>query len=85
MKKFTIIISAFVVAALTACTLYMDEPEDEGRILRTGEGYDKPETITLPDDQGTITYEYSQKTIPITDEVEQYIVNVDAGNIVEVD
>lgn len=81
MKKFTIIISAFVVAALTACTLYMDEPEDEGRILRTGEGYDKPETITLPDDQGTITYEYSQKTIPITDEVEQYIVNVESDTI----
>ena len=82
MKKFSIIFSAFVVAALTACTLYMDEPEEEeGRILRTGEGYDKEETITLPDGQGSVTYEYSQKTIPINDEVEQYIVKVESDSI----
>ena len=82
MKKFSIIFSAFVVAALTACTLYMDEPEEEeGRILRTGEGYDKEETITLPNGQGSVTYEYSQKTIPINDEVEQYIVKVESDTI----
>ena len=81
MKKFSIFLSVIMMAAVSACTLYMDEPEEEGRILRTGEGYDQPETITLPDDQGTVTYEYSQKTIPINDEVEQYIVKVESDTI----
>jgi len=81
MKKISIILSVLVLAALSACTLYMDEPDDAGRILRTGEGYDKEESITLPDDQGSITYKYSQKTIPINDEVEQYIVKVESDTI----
>lgn len=81
MKKLSIFLSVIMMAAVSACTLYMDEPEEEGRILRTGEGYDQPETITLPDDQGTVTYEYSQKTIPINDEVEQYIVKVESDTI----
>ena len=70
-----------MMAALSACTLYMDEPEEEGRILRTGEGYDKPETLEMANGQGSVTYKYDQKTIPINDEVEQYIVKVESDTI----
>ena len=72
---------ALSVALLTACTLYMDDLEDTGRILRTGEGYDKVETITLPNEQGFVSYKYSQNTIPIDDVVEQYIVKVENDTI----
>ncbi len=81
-RLFTIHYSLFIsVALLTSCTLYMDEPEDAGRILRTGEGYDEVETITLPEGQGTVSYQYSQNTIPIDDVVEQYIVKVESDTI----
>lgn len=80
MKKINIILFTLATVAFTACTLYMDDFE-EGRILRTGTGYQEEETITLPDDQGSITYQYSQKTIPIDDEVEAYIVKVESDTI----
>ncbi len=51
MKKINVILFALATVAFTACTLYMDDFE-EGRILRTGTGYQEEETITLPDDQG---------------------------------
>ena len=81
--SFSIYHLSFSVALLflASCTLYMDEPEDAGRILRTGEGYDKVETITLPEGQGTVSYQYSQNTIPIDDVVEQYIVKVESDTI----
>ena len=65
---------------LTACTLYMDDFE-EGRILRTGTGYQEPETMELTEAQGSVTYQYNQNTIPIDDEVEQYIVKVENDTI----
>ncbi len=81
--SFSIYHLAFSAALLflASCTLYMDEPEDAGRILRTGEGYDEVETITLPEGQGTVSYQYSQNTIPIDDVVEQYIVKVESDTI----
>lgn len=81
MKKFSIVLSVLAAVSFSACTLYMDEPEDGSRMLRTGEGYDEEESVTLPDDQGTVTYKYSQKTIPIDDEVEQYIVKVENDTV----
>lgn len=81
MKKLSIFLSVIMMAAVSACTLYMDEPEEEGRILRTGEGYDKPETLEMANGQGSVTYKYDQKTIPINDEVEQYIVKVESDTI----
>jgi len=62
----------------------MDEPDDL-RVLRTEEGYLEEETIELDDDLGTVTYKYNQKTIPINDEVESYIVDVKAFNPDDVD
>ena len=85
MKKFSIVLSFLAAVSFSACTLYMDEPEDGSRMLRTGEGYDEEETVTLPDDQGTVTYKYSQKTIPINDEVELYIVKVENDTILYFD
>ena len=81
MKKYSIVLSVLAAMSLSACTLYMDEPEDAARILRTGEGYDEEESITLPNGEGEVTYKYSQKTIPIDDEVEQYIVKVESDTI----
>ena len=81
MKKFSIIPSVLTVLTFTGCTLYMDEPGDAGRILRTGTGYQEEEVIALPDGQGSVTYKYSQKTIPIDDEVEQYIDRIECDTI----
>lgn len=80
MKKLNVILSGVLTVALSACTLYMDDFE-EGRVLRTGTGYLEPETVTLPNDEGSITYQYSQNTIPINDEVESYIVKVESDTI----
>lgn len=81
MKKYNIVLSVLAAVSFSACTLYMDEPEDAARILRTGEGYDEEESITLPNGEGEVTYKYSQKTIPIDDEVEQYIAKVENDTI----
>lgn len=82
MKKYSIVLSVLAAVSFSACTLYMDEPEDAARILRTGEGYDEKETIALPSGEGTVTYKYNQKTIPINEEVEQYIVKVESDSII---
>ena len=70
----------FAAMFASSCTLYMDEEENAAPI-RFGEGYDKVEKVTLPDGQGTVEYKYSQKTIPIDDELEQYIVKVEDDSI----
>ncbi len=75
--------SLFVLLAAmfaSSCTLYMDD-EENATPIRFGEGYDKVEKITLPDGQGTVEYKYNQKTIPIDDELEQYIVKVEDDSI----
>lgn len=73
----------FVIASaiITGCTLHMDDPDDL-RVLRTEEGYLEEEVIELPDGNGTISYKYNQKTIAITDEVEEYVVKVESDSIV---
>ena len=81
--KLRLSLSLFVIASaiITGCTLYMDDPDDL-RVLRTESGYLEEEVIELPDGNGTITYKYNQKTIAITDEVEDYVVNVEDDSIV---
>lgn len=74
------LIASLATLAMTACTLYMDEPED-GDYLRTEAGYLDTETIDLPDSVGTIQYKYNQKTIPINDEVLEYLIKVENDSI----
>jgi len=80
-KKLYLYFALMVTTVLAGCTLYMDDPEDL-RVLRTEEGYLEPETVELPGDMGTLTYQYNQKTIAIEDEVEQWIDHVDHDTIV---
>ena len=77
-----LLICLLASVALTACTLYMDEPEDTSTYLRTDQGYMGEETVALADGTGTVSYTYNQKTIPINDEVEEYIVKVESDTIV---
>ena len=73
--------ASLAALALTACTLYMDEPESSGDYLRTEAGYLDDETIELPDNAGTIRYKYNQNTIPINDEILEYLVKVESDTI----
>lgn len=61
---------------MVGCTLSMDDPEDL-RVFHTDKEYIEGESMELPDGMGTVTYRYNQKTIPITDEVEKWIVKVE--------
>ena len=79
-QKILYFVCSMLLIATASCTLYLDEPDDL-RVLRTDEGYMESETIELDNDQGTVTYRYNQKTIPINDEVETYIVKVEADTI----
>lgn len=74
------LLAALAATALTACTLYMDEPEGD-EYLRTDAGYLDTEAIELPDSAGTIHYKYNQKTIPINDETLEYLVKVESDTI----
>ena len=73
--------ASLAALALTACTLYMDEPESSGDYLRTEAGYLDDETIELPDNAGTIRYKYNQNTIPVNDEILEYLVKVESDTI----
>lgn len=80
-RKLYLFFALTVTAMLASCTLYMDDPDDL-RVLRTEEGYLEPETVELPGDMGTLTYQYNQKTIAIEDDVEQWVDHVESDTIV---
>lgn len=81
MKRIRFSLFLLMSAILSSCTLYMDEPEGAG-VLRDEEGYTEAETIELPEADGSVTYKYNQKTIAITDEVEDYVIRVEDDTIV---
>lgn len=83
MKKLYFFFVLFMVTTLTACTLYMDDKLflDEARVVRTGTGYLEEETVEMEGNKGTVTYKFNQNTIPIDEEVNQYIEKVESDTI----
>lgn len=77
-KKYFYILAAALIAVVTSCSLYLEE--DDIRTLHTEDGYTSEKTISSTDGT-TVTYQYNQRTIPIDDEVEQYIVQIESDTI----
>lgn len=77
-KKYFYILAAALIAVVTSCSLYLEE--DDIRTLHTEDGYTNDQTINNSDGT-TVTYQYNQRTIPIDDEVEEYIVKVESDTI----
>ena len=77
-KKYFYILAAALIAVVTSCSLYLEE--DDIRTLHTEDGYTSEKTISSTDGT-TVTYQYNQRTIPIDDEVEEYIVKVESDTI----
>ncbi len=76
MKKLAILpISALAMTLLTACTLSMEEyvvPEEE-------KGFDEP--VTVKSEYGTITYQFNDSVIYMTDNLQEYLIRVEADSI----
>lgn len=76
MKKLAFLsISALVMTLLTACTLSMEEyivPEEE-------KGFDEP--VTVESEYGSITYQFNDSVIFVTDNLQDYLIRVEADTI----